>query len=197
MHYLPDTDEQDALTEIYWPDDFKTVVRQELREAFSRKMDSPGIRRVYRRHYSKLFRDVYGFVEAIVNTLVISAENGADLGFDAVYKAFLTEARLPEQRRYARSFWPQIMSSSTEARICEAIFKSYENDDAFIYAYATGYKTDYENYERFIDAVAGLILSGIVSGLDGGLEQLYKSFMKGRPLGTNRRNPKRLKTFCN
>ena len=41
MHYLPDTDEQDALTEIYWPDDFKTVVRQELREAFSRKMDSP------------------------------------------------------------------------------------------------------------------------------------------------------------
>jgi hypothetical protein len=195
MHYLPNTDEQDALTEKYWPDEYKQVIRQELQNALFKKMKSPGLSRFYRRHYSTMYRDFHHFTDEIINILVISAENGADHGFDIVYNAFLTEARIPEQRRYARSYWPQIMTRRMEDRILKAVGKSYENDDDFMYAYNDGYIKDYKNYRHFIDDAAGLVISGIVAGIDDKLEQLYKSFLIGRPLATNRRNPKRLKTF--
>lgn len=195
MHYLTDTDEQDAISEKYWPDEFKQVIRQELQNALSKKMKSRSLSCFYRRHYSNMYRDLRHFTDEIINILVISAENGADHGFDIVYNAFLTEARIPEQRRYARSYWPQIMTRRIENRIRKAVVKSYENDDGFTYAYNDGYTKDYKNYRHFIDDVAGLVVSGIVAGIDDKLEQLYKAFLIGRPLATNRRNPKRLKTF--
>jgi hypothetical protein len=142
-----------------------------------------------------MYRDLRHFTDEIINILLISAENGADHGFDIIYNAFLTEARIPEQRRYARSYWPQIMTRRIENRIRKAVVKSYEKDDAFIYAYNDGYTKDYKNYRHFIDDVAGLVVSGIGAGIDNKLEQLYKSFLIGCPLATNRRNPKRLKTF--
>jgi hypothetical protein len=196
MHYLPDTDEQDALSEKYWPDEFKAVIRQELQDALSKRLKrSRNLRRLYRRDYANVYRDFDHFTDAIINILIISAENGADYGFDIVYNAFLTEARVPEQRRYACSYWPQVMTRSVENSIRRAVVKSYEKDEGFAYAYKDGYLSDFKDYKHFIDKVAGLVVSGIATGIDDKLEQLYKSFLGGHPLAANRRNPRRLKTY--
>jgi hypothetical protein len=196
MHYLPDTDEQDALSEKYWPDEFKAVIRQELQDALSGRLKkSRNLSRLFGRCYSDMYRDFDHFTDAIINILIISAENGADHGFDIVYNAFLTEARVPEQRRYACSYWPHVMTGSVEDKIRRAVVGSYEKDEGFAYAYKDGYTGDFKDYGHFIDEVAGLIVSGIASGIDDRLEQLFKSFLGGYPLAANRRNPKRLKTY--
>jgi hypothetical protein len=195
MHYMRDTNDQDALEEKYWPDEFKRVIRKELRNALSKEMPSRSLSRFYRRHYSKTYRDVRHFVDEIIYILVISAENGADDGFDGVYNAFLNETRLPEPRRYARSYMPQDMTRAVENRIRKAVVESYRNDDDFIYAYNDGYTADYNSYEDFLKSVARLVVAGVAAGFEDKLEQLYRSFLIGRPLVTIRRNPKRLKVF--
>jgi hypothetical protein len=195
MHYMRDTGDQEALEERYWPDEFKQIIRKELKDALSREMPSQSLNRLYRRHYSKMYRDVRHFVDEIIYILVISAENGADDGFDIVYRAFLNEARLPEPRRYARSYMPQVMTEDIENRIRESVVESFRNDDDFIYAYHDGYTLDYSHNEDFLQAVAGLVAAGVAAGLDDKLGQLYRSFLIGRPPVTIRRNPKRLKVF--
>ncbi|MCK9275747.1 MAG: hypothetical protein M0P57_11735 [Syntrophales bacterium] len=194
MHYLQDTDEQDALTEKFWPDEFKQTIRNEVQNALTKKMKPKSLSCFYSRHYADKYKDLKHFTDEVNNKIVISAENGADDGFAIVYNAFLTESRLPEQRHYTQNYWPQVLTRPVKNRIRKEIIKSYEKDESFIYAYFDGYVEDHKNFMHFLDDVAGLIISGIEKGIDDRLEVLYKSFIIGRPLGIIRRNPKRLKT---
>jgi hypothetical protein len=195
MHFLPDTDDEDAAAERPWPDNFKKVIRNELPAAFHTAIDEASFKYIYQRSYSSDYRDLDHFVERVINMAVIGAENGADRGFDAVYQAFLDEKPLPEARPYARFLWPHFFSETLKQRIHRAIADDYRQDEEFQYAYEAGYAHRYNGFEEFIDEVARVMLIATENGVDDMLSQIYRAFLAMRPLPPARRNPKRLKQY--
>jgi hypothetical protein len=195
MHYLPDTNDQDAVQERYWPDGFKQVIRNELSRALSVIITAQSLRHIYQRHYTDTYPDINRFVETVINSVIVGAENGADRGFEAVYSAFLAETPLPQVSHYVRHLWPDVMTAKTRHKILNAVVRDYTTDDGFSYAYKDGYHKDYVNYSDFINAVSDTIVSSIANGIDDALEKIYIAFISGYPLPPLRRNPKRLKTW--
>ena len=192
MHFLPDTEEADAVAERYWPDSFKQVIQKELRQALGIKLNGGNLRHIHRRRYQD-FPDLEQFTARIADMVVVGAENGADEGFDGIYRAFLTESPLPEARRHARYLWPRVFSPRLRDRIHQAVVADYSRDDALQHAYKAGYTGDYGSFEEFINEAARLVVVGVMNGVDDMLAQIYRSLVNNRPLPPARRRPRRLK----
>lgn len=199
MHFLPNTLDEDAAGERYWPDGFKPVIREEVAKAIRGELNEQNLWQVYKEKFShkypKKYPDLKTFIDQIVGLAVIGAENGADHGFEAIYRAFLNELPLPEAKPYARYLWPDIFSRELKEKIHQAIVKDYRSDKSFQYAYKVGYAKKIENFPEFINSIAWLIMAGIVNGVDDMLAEIYKSFLANRALPQGRRNPKRLKDW--
>ena len=195
MHFLPDTEAEDAAAERYWPDGFKQLVQKEVGRAIRAKLDETSLRHVHKRQYGDKYPELSRFADRIADMVVIGAENGADDGFEAVYRAFMTESPLPDTRTYARYFQPQVFSRELRRRIHQAVASDYSQDDSLQYAYQVGYSKAYNNFDEFIDEVAGLIVGGVVNGVDDTLARIYRSFVNRQALPPARRNPKRLKSW--
>lgn len=194
MHFLPDTDSEDAAAERYWPDGFKEVVRDEVGRVIRGKLNEKSLRRVYLRQYAQKYQ-VAEFVDRVADMVVIGAENGADEGFGEVYQAFMAESALPEVRLYARQLWPRVFSRKLKNRIYASVFNDFYQDEDFRHAYRVGYARVYQTLDDFTDKVAWLIVAGAENGVDDMLTRLYGAFVKGRALPPARRNPKRLKIW--
>lgn len=195
MHFLPDTEDEDAAAERYWPDSFKQVVRNEVRRAIRAEFNESSLRHIYKQQHFDKYPELSQFVDRIADMAVVGAENGADDGFDAIYRAFLAESPLPEARQYARYFWPQIFSQKLKGEIHQAVATDYSQDEAFQHAYKVGYAKTYSNFEEFIDEVARLVVAAVVNGVDDMLARIYRSFIATQVLPPARRNPKRLKDW--
>jgi hypothetical protein len=195
MHYLPDTEEQDAAAECYWPDGFKEVIREEVGRAIRLKTKEKRLRHIYARQYQDKFADAGQFANRIAELLVIGAENGADNGFEVIFKAFLTESPLPEIARYAVYLRPHIFSQKIIDRIQNAVAFDYRNDETFTYAYKVGYQKEYSKFNEFIDRIASKITTSVINGTDDMLARIYTAFLNCQPLPPARRNPKRLKVY--
>lgn len=192
MHFLPDTEEADAVAERYWPDSFKQVIQKEVQQAIGIELNGGNLRHVYRQYYRD-FCDLEQFTDRIADMVVVGAENGADEGFDGIYRAFLTESPLPEARHHARYLWPRVFSPKLRNRVHQAVIADYSRDDALQHAYKVGYTGDYGDFEEFISEAARLVVVGVMNGVDNMLAQIYDSFANKRPLPPARRRPKRLK----
>jgi hypothetical protein len=195
MHYLPDTEEQDAAAERYWPDGFKQVIRDEVGRAVKLKLKERELRRVYEKRYQDGYVDAGQFANKIAETVIIGAENGADAGFEMIFKAFLTESSLPEIARYAVYLWPNIFSQKIMDRIQNAVAFDYRNDETLKYAYNVGYRKEYSKFDEFIDRIAFKITASVINGTDDMLARIYTAFLNCQPLPPARRNPKRLKVY--
>jgi len=195
MHYLPDTNDEDAIQERYWPDNFKLVIRNEIKLTASFKFTAANLKHIYKQHYSQFFSEIQLFCDAVINSIVVGAENGVDIGFDSVYSAFLKEIPLPEMFQYHRSLWPTLVNADINKKIHQAIAMDYYTDDGFRYAYKDGYKNDYVNYSTFINIIADILIISMSNQIDDTLQKLYAAFVYGYPLPPFRRNPKRLKTW--
>ena len=195
MHYLPDTEDEDAAAERPWPDGFKEVIRRELPPALRKELSATSLRNIYQAGYSNDYNDIDLFVEKTVGLAVIGAEGGADSGFDAIYQAFLDEKPLPETRPYARYLWPHVYSETLKKKIHQAIVEDYRQDEDFLYAYKAGYAQRYPCFDQFIDDAAGLMVSETEKGTDDMLAQVYRAFLAMRTLPPARRRPRRLKQY--
>jgi hypothetical protein len=195
MHYLPDTEEQDAAAERYWPDGFKQVIRDEVGKAVKLKLKERKLRRVYEKRYQDGYVDAGQFANKIAETVIIGAENGADAGFEMIFKAFLTESSLPEIARYAVYLWPNIFSQKIMDKIQNAVAFDYRNDETLKYAYNVGYRKEYSKFDEFIDRIACKITTSVINGTDDMLARIYSAFLNCQPLPPARRNPKRLKVY--
>lgn len=194
MHFLPDTDNADAIAERYWPDSFKQAVSDEIRSAVRRNLNEKSLRRVYQRHYAQKY-GLPEFADRVADVVTIGAENGADEGFGRVYQALMAELALPEVRQYARHLWPHIFSKKLKYRLHAAVFNDYYQDEDLRYAYRVGYVAAYQTFDDFANAVAWLVVAGFENGVDDMLVRLYKAFIRGSVLPPARRNPKRLKVW--
>jgi hypothetical protein len=195
MHYLPDTNDEDAMQERYWPDGYKLTIRSEIREVVVPELREAGIARIYRRSYRDSFQGIAEFTDRVAGGIIIGAENGADEGFESIYASFIAECDLPEIYGYACTFRAPKISKTGQRAIQRAIVKDFRKDDGFTYAYKDGYHDKYASYRDFIDRVAEIMLAGVKNGLYSAFERSYKAFFYGYPLPPMRRNPRRLKTW--
>ena len=199
MHFLPDTLEEDAAGERYWPDGFKQVIREEIPAALYSDFNEQSLGQIYKEKFSAKSRakypDLKSFIEQVIGLVVIGAENGADQGFDGVFKSFMKESALPEAKPYARHLWPYIFSGSRREKIHQAIVQEYKRDKSLQYAYQVGYAAKYGSFAEFIDEIAWRIEAGIESGVDDVLAKIYRSFLAKGGLPQGRRRPKRLKQW--
>jgi len=205
MHFMPDTEEADSAAETFWPEGYKKEIREDVRQLIGAELnDGKRLRHVYQQQHSEKYSDLNQFASRIADMIGIGAENGADDAFDDIVDAFLTESPLPENRRYARYFWPQTFPHRAKERLRQVIVDEYSQDDVYTHAYKVGYgcnardnanKGSYQTFDEFIDRVAQLVVTGAENGADDTLEALYGAFVKPRPLPPARRHPRRLKIW--
>jgi len=205
MHFLPDTEDEDSAAETFWPEGYKQVIREDVRQLISAQLkDGKRLKHVYHQQYAEKFTELNQFTGRIADMIAIGAENGADDAFDDIMTAFLTEAPLSEGRRYAHYFWPQAFSQRVEERLGQVIIDEYSQDNVYSYAYEIGYgcnardntnKGSYRNFGEFISQVARFVVTGATNGADDMLEAIYRSLASLYPLPPARRHPRRLKTW--
>lgn len=196
MHYIPDTEEEDSAAETFWPEGYKQVIREDVRQAVSDRLnDDKQFKRVYRRGYSEKYPGHSEFLGRIADMVTIAAENGADDAFDEIVDAFLDEAALPERRGYARYSCPEAVPQHVRERMEQVIVDEYRQDSVYIFSYKIGYKDDYPTFEEYLRQVAQLVITGAMNGANDMLEAIYQSLRNLSPLPPARRHPRRLKTW--
>ena len=196
MHYMPDTEDEDSAAETFWPEGYKQVIREDVRQVIGAQLnDKKRFSHIYQRGYGEKYPDYGQFLNKIADMVTIGAENGADDSFDDIIDSFLAEAVLPAVRRHVRYFWPQALNPAVKKRLQRIIVDEYGQDDVYSFAYRIGYKNDYPSFNAYINQVAELVVTGAINGADDMLEAIYKSFATLNPLPPARRHPRRLKTW--
>ena len=196
MHYMPDTEDEDSAAETFWPEGYKKIIREDVRQAVAAQLhEKKRFRRVYQQRYREKYADHGQFLDRIADMVAIGVENGADDAFDGIVDAFLDEAALPEVRRYAHYSWPLAFPPRTKKRFEQVIVDEYSQDDVYIFSYKVGYKDDYRTFGEYLRQVAELVVTGAMNSANDMLEAIYRSFMNLSPLTPVRRHSRRLKTW--
>ena len=114
MHFMPDTEDEDSAAEVFWPEGYKQVIRENVRRAVLVQFTTKKrFRRVYRNGYSERYPSYEDFLEKVADMVAIGAENGADDAFDEIMDSLLEEEALPALRRYTSYSWPDALPRDT------------------------------------------------------------------------------------
>ena len=194
MHILPDMVDEDAVTEVFWPDTYKQAIRRDVKRAMvTRLARSSDLKKVYAERFADDYDGFESFVDRIADMVVIGAERSADDAFDDIYTAFLTDSPLPQVRRYAVYYWPGSLPLALQRRVHGLVVADYSQERGYIRRYEDRYASAYGDFGEFINAVADLVVAGAVNGADDMLGQVYRSFLTPLPFPIARRHPRRLK----
>jgi hypothetical protein len=196
MHFMPDTEDEDSAAETFWPEGYKQVIRENVRQAILAQLTGKKrFRRVYRNGYSDRYSSYEEFLDKVADMVAIGAENGADDAFDEVMDAFLEEDALPALRRYSSYSWPNALPRDVREQLRRSIIDEYSQDNVYLYAYKVGYKNDFDTLDEYLQHIAKLVENGAKNGAEDTLEQIYRSFVILDRLRTVRRYPRRLKMW--
>ena len=194
MHFIPDTEDEDSAAEVFWPEGYKQVIREDVPGKVVGQLAAQGR---YRRLYGQVYDDSYAsyeqFLERLAEMVAIGAENGADDAFDEILDSFLEEDALPHPRVYTGYLWPEALGEDTRDRVRQIVVNEYGEDDIFRFAYDVGYKNDFGSYREYLERVADIVVAGARNGANDALDGIYRSFMDRDRLLPLRRYPRRLK----
>ena len=194
MHFIPDTEDEDSAAEVFWPEGYKQVIREDVPGTVVGQLAAG---RRYRRLYGQVYDDRYAsyqqFLERLAEMVAIGAENGADDAFDEILDSFLEEGALPDPRVYTGYLWPETLGEDTRDRVRQIVVNEYGEDDIFRFAYDVGYKNDFGSYREYLERVADVVVAGARNGANDALDGIYRSFMDRDRLLPLRRYPRRLK----
>jgi len=202
---MPDTEEEDSAAEAFWPEGYKKVIRDDVREEIGTLLNNgKRLRHVYKQQYSEKYSDINEFVNKIADMIAIGADNGADDAFDEIIDSFLTESPLPEERKHALYLWPKLITKQVKEKLRQIIIDEYTEDDVYSHAYKVGYgpnardntnRGSYPNFGQFINHITRLVATGATNGADDMLEAIYQAFFTSSHLPPARRHPRRLKSW--
>ncbi len=193
---MPDTEDEDSAAETFWPEGYKQVIREDVRQAVLAQLTGKRrFRRVYRNGYSERYPSYQDFIGRIADMVAIGAENGADDAFDEIMDSFLEEDALPASRRYSSYSWPDVLPRGVREKLRESVIDEYTQDDVYLFAYKAGYKNDFTTVEDYISRVAELVELGVKNGAEDALERIYRSMISLDRLRPVRRYPRRLKMW--
>jgi hypothetical protein len=100
MHFMEDTEQEDAVGEFFWKEDYKKILKERLPKAILLETtEDPGFKRVYEELYGDTFSSFEAFNRIVSSIIEIGCENGADDAFDDVYLAFKAHHPLPRDTK--------------------------------------------------------------------------------------------------
>jgi len=193
MHDMPDTDDQDADAEIFWPSGYKEIIRHRLGpEIASRIIETDAFHDIYEERFTGRFSDYEKFVDRLAEIVVIGCENGAESAFDEIHLSFRNSLPLPEIRPFARYLWPGPFSLKLKDEIYEKVFEEYCESHGYQHIHEDHYEGVLD-FDSFIKQVAIFVSTGSENGADDSLGIIYRSFLEALPLPLARRRPKRIR----
>jgi len=193
MHDMPDTEDADADAERFWPEDYKYLIREQVKSDFTALvLDENIFKPIYKEQHQNRFSDYESFVDRLAEMVIIGAENGADEIFDEIYDAFRKEIALPASRSYARYHEPQPVSADLKDAIAKKVTEEYKDLHMYEHIYEDHYQGEL-SFDEFIDQIAGLVATGTVNGADDALGKIYHSFYFQSNLPLLRRYPRRIR----
>lgn len=197
MHFMPDTEDADSAAERFWPEGYKQVIREDVRQSVGAELgDGKRLKHIFQQLYSEKYRDLNQFVTKIADMIAVGAENGADDTFEELMEAFLVEDPLPEGREYVSYFWPQAFSPGIKNKLTEVIVDEYSQDNIYQHAYDSYYQGKFGSFDEFIDQLARTVIIETMNGADDMVAAIYRSFVTPYPLPPARRYPRRLKLWA-
>jgi|TARA_Y100000310_G_scaffold26762_1_gene25524 hypothetical protein len=193
MHDLVDTEDADAASERFWPEEFKQVIRTGVATTFSERVTgAEAFKTAYQAHYSERFSTYREFVERLAEMVTIGAENGTDVEFEVIHNAFRDDAPFPDPRPYAHYLWPEPLNDATKQALRRKINEEYQDVHVYEHIYQNHYEETMD-FEGFVDRVAGLVVLGAMNGANDMIAGLYRAILTESPLPPARRRPKRLR----
>ena len=193
MHDLPDTEDQDAAAERYWPEGYKVVLGERLTATYKERfLAVEAFKKVYEDRFAKRFSTYEDFVDRLVEMAAIGAEKGADSAFEEIYASFRQDAPLPRSRAYARYLFPGPLDEKSREAVHHKLFDEYSGHHAYEHLHEDHYQGVLE-FEDFINRVAELVIDGAQCGADDALSRIYQAFMTGRSLPQIRRRSRMIR----
>ena len=197
MHFIPDTEDSDSAAERFWPEGYKQVIREDVRQLVGAQLgNGKKLKHIYQQLYSEKYGDLSQFINKIADMMAIGAENGADDAFEELMEAFLVEDPLPEGHQYFSYFWPQAFSPSIKSKLSRVVIDEYSLDNVYQHAYESYYQGKFPGFDKFIDQVARKVVIETMNGADDMVAAIYRSFVPSQPLPPARRYPRRLKLWA-
>jgi hypothetical protein len=196
MHYLPDTEDEDSAAEKFWPEGYKSIIREEIPPRVSAQLQGePRFEKIYEERFSDKYFDAGDFLSRLGAMVAVGAENGADDVFNDIMDSFLYELPLPDIRRYAHYLWPEVLTEDITERLRQVILDEYSVDGIYTNAYSVGYADRYPSFDEYIDWVSQIVVVGTKNGANEALGKIYRSLSMHTPLTPARRRPRRLRTW--
>ena len=151
MHDMPDTDEADAAAERFWPEEYKWVIKNELKKAVKAGLEEERpFSAIYQRDYADRFDSYEAFADRLAEGVIIGAENGADDILDEIHNRIRKNDPLPEQRLYAVYFYPQPFDEKLKTSLYREVFEEFRTHPAYRHIYEDHYETRL-SFDEFID----------------------------------------------
>ncbi|MDD5189484.1 MAG: hypothetical protein PHE50_00395 [Dehalococcoidales bacterium] len=193
---MPDTEDQDSAAEVFWPEGYKLVIRENAPLIIKNTLlkEKP-FTAVYARDYTLKYADYPLFIDKLAEMVAISLENGADNAFDDIINSFLKEAPLPPLRVYKHYFPAAILPSDFQKSLSAVIIDEYSQDNIYVYAYGVGYKKTFLIFDDYIKRISELVITGAQNAANDALENIYRNLYLQAPLSPLRRHPRRLKVW--
>jgi len=192
MHEPVDTEDQDAAAERYWPEDYKGLIRERLGPALSKQfIEQDAFKAIYEKHYTDGFEDYDQFVSRLEDMVTIGAENGIDEILNEIHTSFHEDTSLPDSRLPARIHWPELMDEDLKEELHQRVFHEFRDHHAYEHIFEDHHHGE-GDFDDFMHEIADMVVAGAVKGVDKTLDNIYRSFLTGKPLPPARRYPKRL-----
>src|SRR4030042_2414224 len=193
MHDMPDTDEADAAAERYWPEEYKGVLKTDLRQSVETALQRAGsFSAIYQRYYHGFFIDYEQFIQRLAEMVVIGSENGVDDILDEIHGAFRRNGPFPESRLYAVYFWPEPFDEKLKTTLHREVFEEFGTHHTYKHIYEDHLDRRI-SFNEFIDHLARLVVIGALNGADKEIGDIYQAFLFAAPLPTFRRRPRRVR----
>ena len=193
MHEPVDTEDQDAAAERYWPDEFKGLIRERLGKAFIIQIIELGaFKATYEKYYADRFEDYEQFVSRLADMVTIGAENGIDEILIEIHSSFHEEKNLPDARLPARIHWPEPIDQDLKEALHQRVFHEFRDHHAYEHIFEDHYHSE-GDFDDFIHEIVDRVVAGAIKGVDKILDNIYRSFLRGKSLPPSRRYPKRLR----
>jgi len=193
MHDYIDTERTDCQEERYWADNFKSVIKAELKQSINRWIDNKKrfFIRAFAESYIADYKSYRHFVGDISSQMIIGAENGADETFEELYGIMITGGNLTGPAKVEE--YTDIFPPRTVTRIFDEIRKDYLDEHELEHIYSSHYKKEFAAYDMFINFLASLILNGVIRGTEEAAKAIYRSLCIGEQLPRLKRKVKPIK----
>jgi hypothetical protein len=193
MHDLPDTDDADAAAERYWPEEYKWVIKTDLRKSFEAALQETGdFSGFYQKGYTDPFDTYEAFIHRLAEGVVIGTENGVDDSLEEIHRALGQNNPLPDQRVFAVYLQPHPFDEKLKNSLRREVFEEFRTHPIYRHIYEDHYQTRL-SFDEFVDQLARLVVLGAMNGADKTLGDIYRAFLFSSPLPAFRRRPRRVR----